>query len=277
MGEELTCQQCGGALTRRAAEGLCPRCLMESAVLLAVSSEAASVDQGAHAPKPDVAHPPPALSGRFGNYELIARIAAGGMGVVYKARQLGLERVVAIKVLPFGTFTRDEFIRRFQLEAGAAARLRHPNIVTIYEVGRADGFPFFSMEYVEGATLADLVRGGPLEPGRAVRLVRAVAEAIHYAHQQGILHRDLKPSNVLVDALDQPRITDFGLARNLADDSELTVSGQALGSPNFMPPEQAEGRHKEMTPRSDVYALGAMLYYLLTGRPPFAADSVLPI
>jgi WD40 repeat protein/predicted Ser/Thr protein kinase len=213
------------------------------------------------------------LSGRFGNYELIERIASGGMGVVYKARQLGLERIVAIKVLPFGPFTREEFVRRFQLEAGAAARLRHPGIVTIYEVGRADGFPFFSMEYVEGATLADLVRGGPLEPGRAVRLVRAVAEAIHYAHQQGILHRDLKPSNVLVDALDQPRITDFGLARNLAEDSELTVSGQALGSPNFMPPEQAEGRHKKMTPRSDVYALGAMLYFLLTGRPPFAADS----
>jgi len=250
---------------------------MESAVRLAISGSGQGDEGPTEQPTSRATQttPPssPALSGRFGNYELLERIASGGMGVVYKARQLGLERIVAIKVLPFGAFTREEFVRRFQLEAGAAARLRHPNIVTIYEVGRADGYPFFSMEYVEGTTLAELVRNGPIAHERAVRLVRATAEAIHYAHQQGILHRDLKPSNVLVDALDQPRVSDFGLARDLADDSELTVTGQAIGSPNFMPPEQAEGRHADISPRSDVYALGAMLYYLLTGRPPFAADS----
>jgi WD40 repeat protein/predicted Ser/Thr protein kinase len=273
MNDALNCQRCGAALPTRTPEGFCPRCLMESAVRLVVAGGEPGQESAAAQPAPGAAQSPPALSGRFGNYELIERIASGGMGVVYKARQLGLERIVAIKVLPFGAFTRDEFVRRFQLEAGAAARLRHPNIVTIYEVGRADGYPFFSMEYVEGTTLAELVRNGPLEPVRAVRLVRAIAEAIHYAHQQGILHRDLKPSNVLIDSLDQPRVSDFGLARDLADDSELTVTGQAIGSPNFMPPEQAEGRPADISPRSDVYALGAMLYFLLTGRPPFAADS----
>lgn len=273
MNDALNCRRCGAALPRRAPEGFCPRCLLESAVRLVVAGGEPGQESAASQPAPGAAQSPPALSGRFGNYELIERIASGGMGVVYKARQLGLERIVAIKVLPFGAFTLDELVRRFQLEAGAAARLRHPNIVTIYEVGRADGYPFFSMEYVEGTTLAELVRNGPLEPVRAVRLVRAIAEAIHYAHQQGILHRDLKPSNVLIDAIDQPRVSDFGLARDLADDSELTVTGQAIGSPNFMPPEQAEGRPADISPRSDVYGLGAMLYYLLTGRPPFAADS----
>jgi WD40 repeat protein/predicted Ser/Thr protein kinase len=282
MANALTCPRCGTALPGRALGGLCPRCLLDSAVRLAASDAAPAESDAVESAKvPGPSFPSaapagtPAPTGRFGNYEMLRRVAAGGMGVVYQARQLGLDRLVALKVLPFGPFTREEFVRRFELEASAAARLHHPAIVTIYEVGRADGYPFFSMEYVEGPTLAELVRGEPLPTARAVRLVRTIAEAVHYAHGQGILHRDLKPSNVLVDGLDQPRITDFGLARDLSDKSDLTQTGQAIGSPNFMPPEQAEGRSKDITVWSDVYGLGAILYYLVTGRPPFAADSAL--
>src|SRR5687767_8741242 len=267
-----SCQRCGTTLTSRAPAGLCPRCLMESAVRLLAAPEA-DPEYTSPASAATAASNTPPSAGRFGNYELLERIASGGMGVVYRARQFGLNRIVAIKVLPFGPFTREEFVKRFQIEAGAAAKLRHPNIVTIFEVGKADGYPFFSMEFVEGKTLAALVREQPMPVERAVRLVRTIAEAVHYAHQEGILHRDLKPSNVVVDALDQPLITYFGLARDLAATSDLTLTGQVFGSPNFMPPEQAEGRHADISPRSDVYSLGAILYQLVTGRPPFTADS----
>ena len=273
MDETHRCQRCGTLLNKRAPAGLCPRCLLESATrLVGISVDGQEVARTQNA-ETRAKQAKPLPLGALGNYELIERIASGGMGAVYRARQQGLNRIVALKVLPFGPFTREELVKRFQIEAAAAAKLRHPNIVTIFEVGKADGYPFFSMEFVEGTTLAGLVREQPLPMNRAVRLARTVAEAIHYAHQQGILHRDLKSSNVLVDALDQPRITDFGLARDLAHDSELTLTGQALGSPNFMSPEQAMGRHTKVTARSDVYGLGAVLYHLITGRPPFSSDS----
>jgi serine/threonine protein kinase len=227
-------------------------------------------------PPAATAQPPaPALAGRrFGDYELLEEIARGGMGVVYKARQLSLDRIVAVKMILAGEFATQQFVQRFRTEASAAAVLHHPNIVAIHEVGVHAGQHYFSMDFVDGPSLAALVGHVPLPPKRAARYVKTIAEAIHYAHEQGILHRDLKPSNVLIDANDQPRITDFGLAKRLAGETSLMLSGQMVGSPNFMPPEQATAKHGKVGRYSDVYALGGILYHLLTARPPFQADSL---
>jgi serine/threonine protein kinase len=216
----------------------------------------------------------PQLSAKmFGDFELLEEIAQGGMGIVYRARQVSLDRIVALKMLLFGRFTNPKFVERFRAEGRAAARLRHPHIVAIHEVGEVDSQPYFSMEYVPGKNLAELVRDQPLPARRAASYLTTIAEAIHYAHQNGIIHRDLKPSNILIDSEDQPHVTDFGLAKQLSGDSDLTLSGQMLGSPNYMPPEQVSGK-KLSAPTSDIYSLGAILYHLLTGRPPFLAESL---
>ena len=215
--------------------------------------------------------------GRFGDYEFLEQIAHGGMGVVYRARQISLDRVVAVKLLLLGPLASRETIERFHREAQAAASLRHPNIVAIYEVGEVEGQPFFSMDYVEGRSLAQVIaeRGvRSAEFGEAADWVRVIAEAVHYAHQHCILHRDLKPANVLIDAQNQVRINDFGLAKRLDLDSSLTMSGQTIGSPSYLPPEQAAGQNQRVGPASDVYSIGAILYELLAGRPPFLGQSV---
>ncbi len=214
------------------------------------------------------------LSRRFGDYELLEEIARGGMGIVYKARQVSLDRIVAVKLLLLGQYASEEFIHRFRIEASAAASLQHPNIVAIHEVGVHQGQHYFAMDFVDGPDLAQLVREKPLTAKRAAGYVKTIAEAIHFAHTRRILHRDLKPSNVLIDSNDQPRVTDFGLAKNLGNDSELTLTGQVMGSPGFMPPEQALGDRGKMGPTSDVYSLGAILYHALTGRAPFVGQSV---
>jgi WD40 repeat protein len=210
----------------------------------------------------------------LGDYELLEEIARGGMGVIYRARQVSLKRMVAVKVLLGGQFANESFIKRFRREAEAAASLSHPNIVSIYEVGEYEGQPYFSMELLSGRTLAELTRENPLPAGRAARLVRTIAEAVQFAHERGVLHRDLKPSNVLVDGQDTPRITDFGLAKRVEGEADLTVTGQVLGTPNYMPPEQAEPKRGPTTAASDVYSLGAVLYHLLTGRAPFLSQTV---
>ncbi len=209
---------------------------------------------------------------RIGNYEILSEIARGGMGVVYKARQISLDRLVAVKVL--SQRSGKEQIHRFRTEAMAAGSLQHPNIVSIHEVGLWQGHHYLVMDYVAGTTLAELTQRGPLPAVRAVRYVRVIAEAVHFAHEHGILHRDLKPSNVLLDVHDRPHVTDFGLAKRLESAVDLTVSGQVLGSPSYMPPEQASGRRGRVGRRSDVYALGALLFHLLTGRPPFMGEVV---
>jgi len=220
--------------------------------------------------------PVPAAVGRFlGEYELEGEIGRGGMGIVYRARQRGLQRRVALKTLSAGGLASSVDIERFCNEARAVGQLQHPNIVAIHTAGIDDGQHFFTMDLVEGKSLAELVGHGPLSPERAARYVRAVAEAVHYAHEQGILHRDLKPSNILIDGSDQPRITDFGLAHWLAGDSRLTVTGQVLGTPGYMSPEQASARCGRLSAASDVYALGAILYELVTGRPTLLADTPL--
>ncbi|MCD6052511.1 MAG: repeat-containing protein, partial [Verrucomicrobia bacterium] len=209
----------------------------------------------------------------FGDYELLEEIARGGMGVVWKARQKSLNRLVAVKMILGGRLATPADVKRFRTEAEAAANLQHPNIVAIHEIGEHEGQHYFSMALVDGPTLAELVRHGPLPPGKAAQFVKTIAEAVQFAHQRGILHRDLKPSNVLVDSQDQVRITDFGLAKVMHGDSNLTRSGDVMGSPAYMAPEQAQAKQKLIGPQSDVYSLGALLYHLLTGRPPFTGET----
>jgi hypothetical protein len=213
----------------------------------------------------------PALPRAFGPYELIKEIGRGGMGVVYAANQAALGRTVAVKLLLSGVYSSEAALRRFRLEAAAAAALQHPNIVAIHDYGEWEGQPYYAMDLMPGRNLADLCDGRPLPARRAAEILRDLAGAVHYAHQKGILHRDLKPSNVLLDEKDQPRITDFGLARRLDGSDGATVTGQMLGSPSYASPEQAAGHHQQIGVASDVYGLGALLYHLLTGRPPFTA------
>jgi WD40 repeat protein len=226
-------------------------------------------------PSPESSEPSASTGGlRFGDYLLEEEIAHGGMGVVYRARQLSLGRTVAVKLLLLGRYSSADSIERFRREAEAVAALRHPNIVAIHEIGEHDGQQFFSMDYVDGPSLAEMLRRGPFDPRHSAEVVRDIAQAIHYAHEQGVLHRDLKPSNVLVDAFGQVRITDFGLAKRLDRSSDLTSTGQVVGTPNYLSPEQAAGKRAALGPASDVYSIGALMYELLTGRPPFLADSL---
>jgi WD40 repeat protein/tRNA A-37 threonylcarbamoyl transferase component Bud32 len=234
--------------------------------------------KGAEAPDDgDTYHLAASPMQRFGDYELLQEIARGGMGVVYKARQLTLNRIVALKMILAGQLASKLDVERFYSEARAAGELQHPNIVAIHEVGQHNGQHFFSMDYVNGPSLADKVVDGTWPPREAARLMRQIAKAVHYAHTRGIVHRDLKPRNVLLTAEGQPRITDFGLAKRLHGTSDLTVSGQIMGTPSFMSPEQAQGKVRGVGPRSDVYSLGAILYCLLTGRPPFSGRDVLSV
>jgi serine/threonine-protein kinase len=211
----------------------------------------------------------------FGDYELLEELGRGGMGVVYKAWQRSLGRVVALKMILRGTHASAADLARFRSEAASAAKLDHPHIVSVYDIGEVDGQPFFTMKYVEGITLAGRLSQGPLEPREAARIMRDVALALHAAHQSGILHRDLKPSNVLLDKAGQPHLMDFGLAKRVDGGAGLTHSGDILGTPSYMPPEQAAGVRGELGPTGDVYSLGAILYQLLTGRPPFQAASTM--
>jgi predicted Ser/Thr protein kinase len=211
----------------------------------------------------------PARVRYIGDYEVLSEIARGGMGVVYRARQISLNRPVALKMILAGQLASEADVRRFYLEAEAAANLDHPGIVPIYEIGEHEGQHFFSMGFVEGSSLSAKVANGPLPPREAAEFVRQVAESVQYAHEKGVIHRDLKPANVLLDSQSQPKVTDFDLAKKLEGDSGLTHTGQVMGTPSYMPPEQAEG--KNVGPLADVYALGAILYCLLTGRPPFQA------
>jgi serine/threonine protein kinase len=224
-------------------------------------------------PPPTRFESPPTLQ-VFGDYELIHEIARGGMGVVWKARQRRLNRIVALKMIQEGRETNDDTVQRFLTEARAASNLDHPNIVAVYDANHVGNRHYFTMAYVDGKDLAAVVAaGGPLPIQDAAAVVRAVADAIAYAHSNAIIHRDLKPSNVLIDSAGRPRVTDFGLAKCLSEVAGLTVAGQVLGTPAFMAPEQALARNQEVGPPADIYALGGLLYFLLVGNVPFDGDS----
>jgi WD40 repeat protein len=235
-----------------------------------------------HGAAPTMAAAGPLPLADLPGYEVLGELGRGGMGVVYRARQKGLDRVVALKMIRSGEHAGPEQRERFRREAEAVARLQHPNIVHVYEVGEHDGQPFFSLEYVDGGSLAAKLAGTPLPPREAARLVETLSRAVDHAHQRGVLHRDLKPANVLLAfsgrsesgaGLNEaaPKVTDFGLAKRLDADVGQTQSGAILGTPSYMAPEQAAGRGKDVGPAADVYALGAILYECLTGRPPFRA------
>jgi serine/threonine protein kinase len=287
------CPDCGTAIPPGQPKGLCATCALKGALDLSNgASQVLETENSANASPPQPMTPVgqlPTLK-YFGDFELLEEIARGGMGVVYKARQVSLDRIVAVKLLLRGEYASEDYIKRFRIEASAAASLQHPNIVAIHEVGVHEGQHYFAMDLVDGPNLAQLLRDGPLPAKRAAGYVKVIAEAIHFAHTRRILHRDIKPSNVLIDVNDQPRVTDFGLAKQLAgtgsnpSDSisqegvvptdSLTLSGQVLGSPAYMPPEQASGQRENVGVTSDVYSLGAILYHALTGRPPFVGQSV---
>ncbi len=264
---EEVCRNCAELLPQ-VREGLRRLRLIEAQVGT-LFPETVSTSSGGSRP----AAQPPAEFPRITGYDVQALLGHGGMGVVYKAWDLRLKRPVAIKMLLVGAYARPEERERFFREAEAAAGLRHPNIVPVYDVGDHEGRPYFTMEFVEGGSLAQQLGGNPLPVRRAATLVATLAGAVEVAHQGGIIHRDLKPANVLLTAEGTPKVSDFGLARRLEGGAALTLSGSAVGTPSYMAPEQAQGKTRAIGPALDIYSLGAMLYELLTGQPPFRAET----
>lgn len=255
------CPRCGGGLTGTDANAYCPQCAGRLLLQLEPVGDEPNATQ------------------RLGEYELGCELGRGAMGAVYRARQPKLRREVAIKVILASRFAGETARKRFLAEAELAAQLDHPNIVPIYEVGETADGPFYAMKLIEGGTLQERIEagdGGRMEPRSSARLVSQVARAVSHAHQRGVLHRDLKPGNILLDVQGEPHITDFGLARQLAAESSLTLSGSSIGTPAYMSPEQARGE-KSVTTASDVWSLGAILYHLLAGRPPFPGDSAVEV
>ncbi|MEO7598939.1 MAG: serine/threonine-protein kinase [Opitutus sp.] len=253
-----TCQMCGATI---AADGPCAACMLRTG--LSHSGDPTNAPETTST-----------LPRSFGAYELLEEIARGGMGIVYRARQHGLNRMVALKVLIGGAYSSESLVRRFQIEAESAAGLQHPGLVTIHEFGEFDHQPYYTMDYVKGRNLSEIVAGQPLAPARAARYLQEISAAVQFAHEQGILHRDLKPSNVLIDESDHTRVTDFGLAKKLAGSADVTLAGQMIGSPNYASPEQALGGEARLGVTGDIYSLGALLYCLLTSRPPFLASTI---
>src|SRR6266478_6414457 len=278
------CRKCGAKIFSDVPEGLCPRCVLKSALGdFADAAVAGGVDPGRSetpsatdengAPNNKKSARAAELLGELGDYELLEEIGRGGQGVVFRARQKSLNRTVALKVISLGQWASKAHLKRFRLEAEAAARLEHPGIVPIHEVGERDGSCYFSMKFVEGGQLDEVARREPMSIRQAAELIAKVARTVHYAHQHGILHRDLKPGNILLDAKGEPHLTDFGLARLVETESTMTRTLDVLGTPSYMAPEQAVGNTAAVSSVTDVYGLGAVLYQLLTGQPPFAGGA----
>jgi TolB-like protein/Flp pilus assembly protein TadD/predicted Ser/Thr protein kinase len=279
------CRKCGAKIFSDAPEKLCTGCVLETALGLFPDTVAGVADPGSADLKPDNADIAARakttarvakMLGELGDYELLEEIGRGGQGVVFRARQKSLNRLVALKVIGLGQWATKAHLRRFRLEAEAAASLDHPCIVPIYEVGERDGQCYFSMKFVEGGQLDEVVKQSPMSLRQAVELIAKVARTVHYAHEHGILHRDIKPGNILLDGKGEPHLTDFGLARLVESESAITRTIEVLGTPSYMAPEQAAGNNPAtagLTSSTDVHGLGAVLYQLLTGHPPFAGGT----
>jgi TolB-like protein/Tfp pilus assembly protein PilF/predicted Ser/Thr protein kinase len=278
------CRKCGAKVFSDVPEGLCPRCVLKSALgNFADGSVAGGVDPGGSDTSSDAdengvpnnkkSTSAAELLGELGDYELLEEIGRGGQGVVFRARQKSLNRTIALKVISLGQWSSKAHLKRFRLEAEAAAKLEHPGIVPIHEVGEREGSCYFSMKFVEGGQLDEVVRHTPMSIRQAAELIAKVARTVHYAHEHGILHRDIKPGNILLDAKGEPHLTDFGLARLVESESSVTQTLDVLGTPSYMAPEQAVGNNTAVSSLTDVYGLGAVLYQLLTGQPPYAGGA----
>ena len=285
------CPKCGVQIPPDAPEGGCPGCLLEtglglppdpggdpSAIASAKGDDGGSAENVeanavAAARRSKKAARAAEMLGELGDYELVEEVGRGGQGVVFRARQKSLNRTVALKVISLGQWASKGHLKRFRREAEAAASLDHPSIVPIYEVGEREGACYFSMKFVEGGQLDEVVKRAPMSIRQAAELIAKVARTVHYAHEHGILHRDIKPGNILLDAKGEPLLTDFGLAGLVEAESTITRTREALGTPSYMAPEQAAGNNTQLTKATDVYGLGAVLYQLLTGQPPFAGGT----
>jgi serine/threonine protein kinase/tetratricopeptide (TPR) repeat protein len=270
------CRKCGAQIFADAPEGLCTACLFETGLAgddsdsVGENVESTDASAAAHVKK---GPRPTKTRADFGDYELLEEIGRGGQGVVYRARQKSLNRTVAVKVIGLGHWATEAHLKRFRREAEAAASLEHPCIVPIYEVGERDGSCYFSMKFVEGGQLDEVVRREPMALRRAAELIVKVARTVHFAHEHHILHRDIKPGNILLDRKGEPHLTDFGLARLVETESTVTRTLEVLGTPSYMAPEQAVANNAQLTSATDVYGLGAVFYQLLTGHPPFAGGT----
>jgi serine/threonine protein kinase/Flp pilus assembly protein TadD len=270
------CQNCGEKIFGDAPKGLCPVCVLETGLGPRVGEAVGGVgDPGCVDKLPRDSTPAGGMEMPidFGDFELLEEIGRGGQGVVYRARQKSLNRTVALKVIGLGQWATKAHVKRFHLEAGAAASLDHPCIVPIYEVGEREESCYFSMKFIDGGQLDEVVKRKPISPRTAAELIAKLARTVHHAHEHGILHRDIKPSNILIDAKGEPHLTDFGLARLVETQSTLTRTMEVLGTPSYMAPEQAVGNNAGVSSATDVYGLGAVLYQLLTGHPPFAGGT----
>src|SRR5213595_2211525 len=277
------CRKCGAKIFSDAPEGLCAKCVLKTALMMPPEAPVAARDDGGPAANVEAnaaAAPHSKKAARaveilmdFGDYELLEQIGRGGQGVVFRARQKSLNRTVALKVISLGQWASKAHLKRFRLEAEAAAHLEHPGIVPIHEVGERDGQCYFSMKFVEGGQLDEVVRRAPMSIRQGAELIAKVARTVHYAHEHGILHRDIKPGNILLDEKGEPHLTDFGLARLVETESTVTCTMEVLGTPSYMAPEQAVGNNAAVSSVTDIYGLGAVLYQLLTGQPPFAGGT----
>ena len=273
------CLKCGSEIPADAPEGGCPGCLLERGLRLIEQESVVpqARDDRGQEDKPGRAANSrerfAELLGELGDYELLEEVGRGGQGVVFRARQKTLNRIVALKVISLGQWASKDHLKRFRREAEAAASLNHPGIVPIYEVGDRDGSCYFSMQFIEGGQLDEVVKRTPLSIRQAAKIIAKLSRTVHYAHQHGILHRDIKPGNILLDTNGEPHLTDFGLARLVEAESTVTRTDEMMGTPGYMAPEQVVGHAAQLTRATDVYGLGAVFYQLLTGNPPFAAET----
>jgi TolB-like protein/predicted Ser/Thr protein kinase/Flp pilus assembly protein TadD len=266
------CGKCGNTIFETAPQGLCSVCLLDTGLSILTES-LAGIDSVAGGADPGSKHDAAELFGAADDYELLEEIGRGGQGVVYRARQKSLNRTVALKIIGLGHGTTKAHLKRFRLEAEAAARLNHPFVVPIHEIGQRNGHCYFSMGLIEGGRLDQIAKRESVSPRRAAEVIAKLTRTVHYAHEHGIVHRDIKPGNILLDTKGEPYLTDFGVARLLETEDDATRTIEVLGTPSYMAPEQARGNKAEITPASDVYGLGAVLYHLLTDQPPFVGGT----